>query len=216
MILALLIGATLLTLGIALGPERVHTQLRRLMRPRTPLQTADILAPDFEPIEHRLKELSEHIEAVRSLAEDRRHEVARLREGHDFSVTRSFARGVIKTIDLLRDCQARLSEAHADSDVLKDALRHLEAGENQLCFLLEANQIEPFTPEPGDPIEAESLRFEPVEKHPAPTPSDVGKVSEVKHPGWILLLGDSQQRVIRPAQIAVYSPADNQNGSTPS
>ncbi len=210
MILALVIGATLLALGIARCPELVRAQLRRLPAPRP---TARVSLPDLGPIEHGLKELSEHIGAVHTLAEDRGHEIARLQEGYDFTVTRSFARGVIKTIDLLRDFQAQLKAAHADSDLRSDALDRLEAAADQLCFLLEAHHIEPFTPAPGDEIAKDSLRFEPIGKHPAPSPADVGTVSQLEHPGWTLQLGDSRERVIRPAQVAVYAPADTPNES---
>ena len=213
MILTLVIGAMLLGVGIALGPELVRTQLRRLPAPQL---TAPVSLPDLDPIEHGLKELAEHIGAVHSLADDRRHEITRLQEGYDFTVTRSFARGVIKTIDFLRDFQAQLRAAHADSDLRSDALDRLEAARDQLSFLLEAHHIESFTPAPGDEIEKDSLRFEPIGKHPAPSPADVGKVSHLKHPGWTLQLSDSRERVIRPAQVTVYVPADTHNESTSS
>jgi len=212
-IAALVIGAALLALGIALGPERVRAQLRRLPALRPPVRFS---FDELDLIEHRLKELAEHIGAVHSLADDRRQEIARLQEGYDFTVTRSFARGVIKAVDLLRDFQSQLKADHADSELRGDALARLEAAEDQLCFLLEAHQIEPFTPEPGDEIEQHSLRFEPIEKHPASSPADVGKVSQLKHPGWTLQLGDARERVIRPAQVAVYAPAHTQNESSPS
>ncbi len=210
MILALVIGATLLAVGIALGPELVRAQLGRLPPPRL---TTHVSLPDLDPIEHGLKELAEHIGAVHSLADDRRHEITRLQEGYDFTVTRSFARGVIKTIDLLRDFEAQLRAAHAESDLRSDALDRLEAAEDQLCFLLEAHHIEPFTPAPGDEIAKDSLRFEPIAKHLAPSAEDVGKVSQLEHPGWTLQLGESRERVIRPALVAVYAPADTHNES---
>lgn len=167
------------------------------------------LAP-LEDIDRGLKDLGEHIEAVRGLAEERGSELERFREGYDFAVTRAFARGVIKAIDLIGDFREQLADRHGDdeSPVLKDALSRLEATAMHLELLLESNHIEPFHPEPGAAIEADSRRYEPVGKHPTERVEDHGRVASVKYPGWVLVIGDAQVRVVREAQVTVFSPVD--------
>ena len=174
-----------------------------------------VLPEQLQPIHQRLEELTEHIGAVRELAETRGKEVERLREGRDFAATRGFARGVIKAVDLLQDFQAQLSEAYSDdeSPILKDALRRLEAAECQLTLLLEANRIEPFSPEPGESVLEDSRRFEPLESFPAQAEEDIGRVKSVSHPGYVLVQGESETVVIREAQVTVFGPAPVQEGS---
>lgn len=163
-----------------------------------------------ENIHRRLEELADHIGAVRDLAEARGKEVERLREGRDFAATRAFARGVIKAIDLLQDFQRQLSESHSEeaSPLLGDALRRLEAAESQLTLLLEANRIEPFTPEPGESVFEDSRRFKPVERCPTETAAEVGKVKCVRYPGYALVQGESRDVVLREAHVIVFGPPE--------
>ena len=213
----LLIALVLATIAVCLLPDPIRHELHRkasrfLQRmgrwlPRASRGLAsDAVQPELESIDGRLKEVSEHIEAVRGLAEDRGRELERLREGYDFAVTRSFARGVIKAIDLVHDFKEQLSQTHGkrNSRALKDALSRFDATESQLLFLLEAHQIESFTPSPGDAVADDSLRFEPVETRAPESAADIGRVAEVKYPGYALVLGDSEERVIRPAQVSVF------------
>ena len=166
-------------------------------------------------IDRGLKDLGEHIEAVRFLAEERGTQIERFREGYDYAITRSFARGVIKAIDMIGDFQRQLTERHGatDSPVLADALNRLEATAGQLTLLLEANCVESFIPEPGEAIADDSRRYEPVEKCPTERVEDHGHVAEVKYPGWIVVLGESEERVIREAQVSVFVPIEE--GSDP-
>ncbi len=163
----------------------------------------------LEGIDRDLKDLGEHIEAVRHLAEERGVEIERFREGYNFSVTRSLARGVIKAIDMVEDFRRQLEDTHGgeESRVLSDALTRLEATSGQLEMLLEANQIEAFRPEHGDSIEEHSQRFEPVEVRATTDTEQHGHVAEVKHPGWMLIRGNNDVRVIRAALVSVYGPA---------
>jgi molecular chaperone GrpE (heat shock protein) len=166
-------------------------------------------SPELEEIRRRLEALADHIGAIRELAEARGEEVERLREGRDFAATRAFARGVIKTIDLLQDFQSQLSESHSEGEsaLLGDALRRLEAAESQLTFLLEANRIEPFSPEPGESVLDGSRRFKPVERCPAGAGAEVGSVKSVRYPGYVLVQGESKAVVIREAHVTVFGPA---------
>lgn len=176
----------------------------------TPVQGAGagVMEASLDDIDHGLKDLAEHIGAVRHLAEERGAEIERYREGYNFSITRSLARGVIKTVDMLGDFRQQLEEVHsdADSELLSDALMRLEAASAQLEMLLEANQVEAYWPETGVSVESASQRFEPVEVRPTTDPEQHGRVAEVKYPGWILVRGDADERVIREAQVSVFGP----------
>lgn len=174
---------------------------------------------DLQEIRSHLEELANHIGAVRELAEARGVELECLREGRDFAATRAFARGVIKAIDLLQDFQRQLSESHSEeeSPVLGEALRRLEAAESQLTLLLEANRIEPFTPEPGESVLEDSRRFKPVGRCPAEAEGEVGRVKSVRYPGYVLVQSESKAVVIREAHVIVFGPAraQEQTGREP-
>jgi molecular chaperone GrpE (heat shock protein) len=206
----LFIGLVLLAVGIGIKRPSIWNETRHTVL-RWWREASSRAA--IESIDQRLKNLSQHVEAVRGLAEERGREIERLRDGYDFALTRSFARGVIKAIDLVQEFKEQLSRTHGKrkTRLLSDALRRLDATESQLVFLLEAHQIELFTPAPGDSIEDDSQRFEPVESRPAESPSDVGRVIEVKSPGYVLVLGDSKERVIRPAKVSVSGALDHRS-----
>ncbi len=178
-------------------------------------KTGEVLEVSLDQIDRELKDLGEHIGAVRHLAEERATEVERFREGYNYSVTRSLARGVIKAVDMLSDFRHQLQLRHGaeDSSVLSDAQTRLEATSAQLEMLLEANQIEAFWPETGASIEADSCSFEPVEVRSTTDPSKWGLVAEVKYPGWILIRGETDSRVIREAQVSVYGRPKEETGT---
>lgn len=176
-------------------------------------QAVDGVEASLDRIDRELKDIGGHLEAVRHLAEERGAEIERFREGYHFSVNRSLARGVIKAVDMLADFRRQLEDVHgaAGSEVLADALLRFEAASAQLEMLLEANQIEAFWPEPGDPIEAASHRFEPIAVRASEDPAQHGRVAEVRYPGWVLVRGDGDQRVVREAQVDVFGPAKEES-----
>ena len=59
-------------------------------------------------------------------------------------------------------------------------------------------------------IEEDSQRFEPVGVRPTNDPEQHGCVAEVKYPGWMLIRGDTDVRVIREAQVSVFGPAEEE------
>ena len=163
--MALLLSLQLLLVCAALGfsvaallrPPWVTALLRRAIGRGAPLLTvpdgelktfdASSFAELICALEKRLEGIDEHLNAIRSLAEERGRELERYREGYNLAVTRSFARGVIKAVDLVADYERQLKTAYkADgSALLDDALTRLAAVSDQLVLLLESNQVEQYS-----------------------------------------------------------------------
>jgi len=181
--------------------------------PRVPPGSTLAFAEYPEELTRGIKDLAEHIEAVRRLAEERGLEVERFRDGYNYSITRSFARGVIKAIDMIADFQQQLDETHGNTEsaLLADAQKRFRATADQLELLLEANQIESFEPEIGDSVDAHSTRMNPVGVRAASTHDSVGCVAEVTKSGWRLVRGETDEVVIREAEVCVFGPAEEAN-----
>ena len=166
-----------------------------------------------ERIDGRLKEINENIGGIRTLAEERGAELERYREGYNLAAIRSLALGVIKTVDNIEDYEAQLAGQAAsgeDEPVLAGALARLEATRDQLVMLLESNHIEAFLPSLGDSVEESSRRLNPVETRPASSAEEVGRIAEVKHRGYVLMIGDSEERVLREARVSVFAAVEGE------
>ncbi len=215
--LLLVCAALAFSVAALLRPPWVTALLRRVMGrgapllavPEGDLETLDasLFAELVCALEKRLEGIDEHLNAIRGLAEERGRELERYREGYNLAVTRSFARGVIKAVDLVSDYERQLATAYqADgSALLEDARTRLAAVGDQLVLLLESNQVEQYSPEPGTALQDDARKLNPIETSPAPTPRDVGRVKHVRYPGYILRIAENEDRVIREAQVEVFA-----------
>ncbi|MHC4708887.1 MAG: hypothetical protein ACYTA3_00280 [Planctomycetota bacterium] len=191
------------------------TRLRRYSRLFAP-EPLSCREDEARNVDLRLREIDEHLGAIRELAEERAREVDRYRDGYNLSLIRSFARGVIRAIDLVDDYQQKLSSGLQQNGLatVSDSLKCLAATRDQLILLLESNQIEQYTPSSGDSVREESRKVDVIETHPSANPGDVGRIKEVRYPGYVLTIAEGEEKVIRKARVAVFS-SDREGSKTP-
>ncbi len=163
----------------------------------------------LQEVGRHLQDANEHIGSIRNLAEERSRELDRHKEGYDHVVTRSMALGIIRTLDRIQDYRGQLEAQNEESSILDESIARLDATHDQLQMLLESNQIESFEPEIGTAAKEISRRIFPFESTPAASEKETGRIYSVRYPGYALRLGETQERVIREAQVGVYrSPSE--------
>ena len=139
-----------------------------------------------------LNKLAASVGVATNLAEERKQEVLRYQEGHDWAVNRAFIRGVIDSLDFIEDLQDRGDESEG-----------LGYAKQKLVNLLDNNGIEVFEPPVGSLYEDHSSGAEVVEAVTVSAEEPAGRITEVRRPGYRLALGMNESKVVRPAEVAV-------------
>jgi len=139
-----------------------------------------------------LNKLAASVGVATNLAEERKQEVLRYQEGHDWAVNRTFIRGVIDSLDFIEDLQDRGDESEG-----------LGYAKQKLVNLLDNNGIEVFEPPVGSLYEDHSSGAEVVEAVTVSGEKPAGRITEVRRPGYRLALGVNESKVVRSAEVAV-------------
>jgi molecular chaperone GrpE (heat shock protein) len=151
-----------------------------------------------EPLSNSLKELTQQVSAIREYAASQQDRVAKLQDGYDWGIIRTFCLRVIRCIDNL---ESRLTELPKDDG----AVRHLEEVKDELLFALESSGVEQFRPEVNSAFHGQEKLAEALkEKQPAKKPDQAGKIAQVIRPGYRYVIDDDNYRIVRTAQVKLY------------
>ena len=162
------------------------------------LSTADIPAPSIaEPISV-LKDLSDHVFAIREYATLQQGRMEKLQDGYDWNIIRTFCLRIIRCID---NIDARIKVLMSKSCDVSD-LREVH---DELVFALESSGVERFAPQINSDYCGQEKKLEAIkEKVPCEDPALNGKVAEVVRCGFCYLIEDDNLKIIRPSQVKLF------------
>jgi len=161
------------------------------------LQTSRI--GDSEPLENSLAELTRQVSAIREYASSQQDRVSKLQDGYDWNIIRNFCLRVIRCIDNLDGRIARLAQQDIDTTDIEEV-------RDELVFALESSGIEQFKPQIQSDYNGQEKLAEVVkEKQYSDDPALAGKIAEVIRPGYQYLIDEENARVVRSAQVKLFS-----------
>ena len=160
-------------------------------------QTATLLTT--EPANDSLSELTQEVSAIREFASQQQDRVRQLQDGYDWTIIKRFCIRIIRCIDNL---DGRIEKLAGE----KQETKYLEDVRDELVFALESSGVEQFKP----PINNEYRGFEKFaealkERVPTKDSGLSGKIAEVTSPGYQYIVSDENVRVVRSAQVKLYS-----------
>jgi len=151
------------------------------------------------PVASNLAELTQQVSAIREFAAQQQDRVRQLQEGYDWNIIKRFCLRIIHCIDNLENRILQAAGPGGDADLLRDV-------RDELVFALESSGVEQFEVQPDSEYRGLEKRVEAVkERTPAPNPRLRGKIAEVVRPGYEYVLNDQEARVVRCAQVKLYS-----------
>jgi molecular chaperone GrpE (heat shock protein) len=151
------------------------------------------------PVASNLAELTEQVSAIREFAAQQQDRVRQLQEGYDWNIIKRFCLRIIHCIDNLENRIQQAADQGQDADLLRDV-------RDELVFALESSGVEQFEVQPDSEYRGLEKRVEAVkDRTPAPNPRLRGKIAEVVRPGYEYVLNDQEARVVRCAQVKLYS-----------
>ncbi len=154
---------------------------------------------DSEPLGNSLRELTQHMSAIREYASQQQDRVEKLQEGYDWGIIRTFCLRVIRCIDNLEERINRFSE---QGDEAVD-LRELR---DELLFALESSGIEQFEPEIDSDFRGQERCAEAVkDRQDCDDPDMTGKIAKVIKPGYQYVIDQESIKVVRTAQVKLYN-----------
>jgi len=150
-----------------------------------------------------IDEFEQHLEAVKGLADERKKEVERYRQGFDIVAKKTLVLDIIETIDIFEIYIRELKDSGSPEP---KALECLEVLQEKLVALLENDAIEQFSPEPDTNIDCDSIRgkVKIVGAKEAAEANQVGKIASIKAPCYYKYITDVESAIIRPALVIVY------------
>jgi molecular chaperone GrpE (heat shock protein) len=151
------------------------------------------------PVASNLAELTEQVSAIREFAAQQQDRVRQLQEGYDWNIIKRFCLRIIHCIDNIDNRIQQAAGSGGDADLLRDV-------RDELVFALESSGVEQFEVQPDSEYRGLEKRVEAVkDRAPAPNPRLRGKIAEVVRPGYEYVLNDQEARVVRCAQVKLYS-----------
>ncbi|AQT70158.1 putative HD superfamily hydrolase [Anaerohalosphaera lusitana] len=151
------------------------------------------------PVKESISELTEQMSAIREFASQQQDRFRQLQDGYDWNIIKRFCLRIIRCIDNL---DARLDYLAAEEEDTSD----LEEVRDELLFALESSGVEKFTPDLLADYKGLERYAEAVSQREMTEDEDlVGKVAKVVRPGYQYILNDNEIKVVRTAQVKLYS-----------
>ena len=118
--------------------------------------------------------------------------------------------GIISAVDFIEETKRSLAKAKSG---ISEELIALDACHDRLVLLLEANNVERYAPPVGEPLMDHAKLCTPVERTATTDPDENGAIAAVRHPCYRLAIADDETRVVREAQISVFTLQDDKEGA---
>jgi len=151
-----------------------------------------------KPLENGLKELTQHISAIREYAAQQQNRMEKLQDGYDWNIIRTFCLRIIRCIDNLENRIAQLSERNVET-------AQLEEVRDELVFALESSGVEQFKPQLNSDYRGQEKKAEAVkDRHSCDDPNMPGKIAEVIKPGYQYVIDEENVKVVRMAQVKLF------------
>jgi molecular chaperone GrpE (heat shock protein) len=151
-----------------------------------------------EPLNEKLRELTEQVAAIRDYASAQQDRVEKLQDGYDWNIIRNFCLRIIRCIDNLEERMRQLSEQDVETGQMEEV-------RDELIFALESSGVERFEPQINSDYRGQEKRAEVVkEKEYSEKPKMTGKVAQVIRPGYQYVIDEDNVKVVRTAQVKLY------------
>jgi molecular chaperone GrpE (heat shock protein) len=151
-----------------------------------------------KPLENGLKELTQHISAIREYAAQQQNKMEKLQDGYDWNIIRTFCLRIIRCIDNLENRIAQLSKQNLET-------AQLEEVRDELVFALESSGVEQFKPRPNSDYRGQEKKAETVkDRHSCDDTNMHGKIAEVIRPGYQYVIDEENVKVVRMAQVRLF------------
>jgi molecular chaperone GrpE (heat shock protein) len=167
------------------------------------ISLADVLSPTIEEPISVLKDLSEHVSAIREYATLQQGRMEKLQDGYDWNIIRTFCLRIIRCID---NIDLRIQSLQAKDVDVSD----LYEIHDELVFALESSGVERFSPEIDSDYCGQEKKLEAIkDKVLCDDPSMNGKIAEVVRCGYYHLIEDDNIKVIRPSQVKLFGISES-------
>ena len=146
-----------------------------------------------------LTELTQEVSAIREFAASQQDRVRQLQEGYDWTIIKRFCLRVIRCVDNLEERIRKLAEKGEDIGYLEDV-------RDELVFALESSGVEQFEPDTDEDYKGQERVAEAIRERQACEDASLsGKVAEVVRCGYKYVLNEDDVKVVRAAQVKLYS-----------
>lgn len=146
--------------------------------------------------------ISADLTGIRDFLNKSNNQNQRYQEGYDFQILKNFVRQIVRVINDLETQKNKIENP--------DDREAFEYAHDDLIELLERNSFEQITPEINTRYDHDKLKYWEVveEKISTSSPELHGCVAEINRVGYLYLFNDSQERVIIPAQVKLYTSTE--------
>ena len=168
-------------------------ELRNLEKHLNTLESLLVKRPDSD----------EQVQALNTIATERGDELRQYKEGFIFARTRQMILGVIASLDSIRLYEqelARIGDGASERD-----RKYLQAIAQRLQDVLADQDIEEFSPDLRSKASSDRALIKTVRAEETQDKNQVGTIAQVVHPGYRLYITSDESRIVRPAQVIVYS-----------
>jgi len=154
-------------------------------------------------VEHSINEFEQHLEAVKGLAEERKKEVERYRQGFEKDGQKQVIRELIDSLDIADAYIHQLNDAGQTDD---QGLEGLEFIQEKMLIILEDHNIEKLCPVVGAAVDDDSLtgKIKIVGTRTAELKEQVGTVAKVNAPCYFKNISESESVTLRPALVVAF------------
>jgi molecular chaperone GrpE (heat shock protein) len=161
-----------------------------------------------DPLNSTLMELTEQVAAIREYASQQQDRVEKLQGGYDWNITKNFCLRIIRCVDNLEKRINRLRKQNVNSTDLQEV-------HDELLFVLESSGVEQFRPEINSDYRGQE-KFAEVTKdrQPSEDKNMTDKIAKVIRPGYRYVIGEENIKVVRTAQVKLFTYAQSNEQGT--
>jgi len=154
-------------------------------------------------LDKSIEEFEQHLEAVKGLADERKQEIDRYKQGYDIVAKKAL---LLEMIDAIDTADGYLEKLRAAESADPDALEGIETVREMLMITLENDNIDRFLPEVGVGVDSETVRgkIKILSTIEAEDPAQVGTIASVKAPCYFTNVTEEETVTIRPALVVAY------------
>lgn len=149
-------------------------------------------------LNHRVGEIENLLHALKEFVADQKAEIRRLHQGYDWSVINHISVGMINVVDKI--------DRELEKGVAKEEKQSLDEIREEITAILESYNIKKSTPKVGSEYtDQEGDKNCKVVMIDSDEPRLRGKIARVIKPSYVYRMSKDKKRVIREAEIEVYS-----------
>ena len=151
----------------------------------------------YHEINARLSQVEGLLVSLKEFVSEQKQDIKRLHEGSDWIHASSYLLGLISVVDRI--------DVELEDIELEDERDRLTELRESIVILLEAHSVRETAPEVGSKLESDTVSIYRIVHIHADKPDQKGRVARVHRPSFVYTQDEQPLRVIREAEIEVYS-----------